>query len=307
MTLIEHLEELRMRIFYSLAYLVAGSLVGFFVASPVIQVLARPFSHLHLRTQEKALRVNVLPDGSWKFADPVSPDMFRGASATRMFFYLPGHSAGAGGEPDFIWGNTLQKPVFFHPLDPFWLYFHTSLIVGLILAIPFVLRQIWLFVSPGLKPAERRAGIGLLAFAGMLFPAGAAMAYFMLSSVLDFLVNFQVMALEPQLEISRLIDFELKVMLAFGAVFELPVVIMFLVFLGVLTPAQLRQYRPYAIAVIALIAMIATPTPDPFSMLIMMGPLIILYEASIWLSAPLAKRRQEAEAAGAAEDNADPA
>lgn len=291
MTLIEHLEELRVRIFYALGFLVLGSIVGFFLASPAIHILARPFSHIQLRTEEKILRVNVQPDGSWKFADPVTADTFRDASSTRMNFYLPQHAANDPA-PDYVWGNSLQKPVFFHPLDPFWLYFNTSLIVGIILAIPFILHQLWLFVSPGLKPSERRTVIPLLLLAGFLFPAGAALAYYMLSTVLDFLVNFQIMSLTPQLEISGLINFEIKVMAAFGLVFELPVVVMFLVFLGVVTPAQLRKYRPYAIVAITVISMIATPTPDPFSMLIMMVPLIILYEISIWLSVPLAKRRE---------------
>ena len=116
----------------------------------------------------------------------------------------------------------------------------------------------------------------------------------MLSMILDFLLNFQIVSMEPLLEITRFVNFELRLMLGFGLVFEMPLVVVFLTAIGVLEPASLRRYRAHAVIGIAVVSMLFTP-PDPFSMLIMMGPLVILYEISIWASVLLARRRAKEE------------
>lgn len=290
MTFTEHLEELRKRLFFSLLFLVLGCIGGSLLAKPAIGLLTLPFRSIKVEPRERILKVAVQSDGSWKFADPVDADLFRNASPTRMDFYLPNRKP--EGKPDFIWGNNLQKPVFFSPLDPVYLFFHTTVFLGFILALPLILHQVWLFVAPGLRPNERRAAIPLLILGSILFPIGASFAYIALKPVLSFLVNFQFISLEPQIEIMRLIGFEMRIMLAFGAIFELPLIIMFLTLLGVVHPNQLRKYRPYAFIAIAAISMVLTPGPDPISMLLMMAPLAILYEVSIWLSLPLARARE---------------
>ena len=106
-------------------------------------------------------------------------------------------------------------------------------------------------------------------------------------------MNFQIINLDPQLEIWRFVKFETQILVSIGIVFELPVIVMFLTLIGVLSPALMRKYRPYAMVGIALFSMGITPGTDPISMLIVMIPLIILYEISIWLSVPLARKREE--------------
>jgi len=288
MTFLEHLEELRVRLILSLIFLLLGCVVGLFSAKHVVQFLVLPFQRIDFRRQDVALKVRVTDDGSLRFAEPVGPDLFKNASSRRLEFYAPETPLDA--KPDFVWGAELNKPIFLNPLDPIMLYFKAALIVGLIVALPFVLHQLWLFVAPGLHLSERRAVLPVLILAGVFFPIGAGFAWLMMSMILDFLLNFQIVSMEPFLEITRFVNFELRLMLGFGAVFEMPLIVVFLTAIGIVTPAMLRQYRPHAIVAIAVLSMMLTP-PDPFSMLLMMGPLLILYEISIWASVIFARRR----------------
>ncbi|NQU42706.1 twin-arginine translocase subunit TatC [bacterium] len=295
MTLLQHLEELRGRLILSVVFLLVGALLGFLLAKPAVGFLVRPFSNIVVEREEKLLRVRVDPEtGVLRVLDPVGPSLFEEVSPYRLGFYLPGTPEDS--EPDLIWGQNLQRPIFLNPLDPITLYFKAAMIVGLMLALPFILHQLWLFICPGLTRKERTILMAMLGLACLLFPAGALFAYFMFSFVLNFLVNFQVMNMEAQLEVFRFINLELRLMLGFGTVFEMPLLVMLLTFLGIIHPRQLRQYRPHVIVGIAIVSMAFTP-PDPFSMLLMMCPLIILYEISIWASIPLARRRATKEEA----------
>lgn len=311
MTLIEHLEELRGRLIISALFVIVGVGLGIFLAKPVAHWLIRPFERIEIKRDEKMLRFRVGKDGGLVCMNMVPSDgvssrtlpgggassktLFSDVSSQRMAFYLP--DTPEKNPPDFIWGNTVQKPIFLNPLDPVTIWFKTAGILGLVIALPFLLWQTWCFVAPGLTKRERKTLIPLLALGSILFPCGALFAYYMFSTILNFLVNFQFMNMEAQLEVTRFFAFELHIMIAFGLVFEFPLVILFLVFLGILHPAQLRKYRPHAIVGMAFAAMVLTPGPDVFSMLLMLAPLIILYEMSIWLSIPLAKKRAAKEAA----------
>jgi len=291
MSFLEHLEELRTCLIFSILFLVGGCVVGLFLARPVVRLLTRPFAAIELKRDEKVLRVRVGEDGALRVIGDADKDLFADVSPYRIHFYLP--DSPEEETPDFVWGYDLQTPVFLSPLDPILLYFKASVIVGLIIALPFILHQVWLFVAPGLRKTERKMVLPILLLGSVLFPLGAAFAYMMLSWVLTFLLNFQILAMRPMLEISRFVNFELRLMMGFGVVFELPLVIMFLTGIGVIEPRQLRKYRPHAIVGIAVVSMVLTP-PDGLTMLMMMFPLIILYEFSIWASAPLARRRREA-------------
>jgi sec-independent protein translocase protein TatC len=310
MTLIEHLEELRGRLIISALFVIVGVGLGIFLAKPVAHWLIRPFERIEIKRDEKMLRFRVGKDGGLVCMNMVPSDgvssrtlpgggassktLFSDVSSQRMAFYLP--DTPEKNPPDFIWGNTVQKPIFLNPLDPVTIWFKTAGILGLVIALPFLLWQTWCFVAPGLTKRERKTLIPLLALGSILFPCGALFAYYMFSTILNFLVNFQFMNMEAQLEVTRFFAFELHIMIAFGLVFEFPLVILFLVFLGILHPAQLRKYRPHAIVGMAFAAMVLTPGPDVFSMLLMLAPLIILYEMSIWLSIPLARKRAAEEA-----------
>ena len=288
MTILEHLEELRFRLLLSIIFLLLGCLGGFALAKPVVRFLVAPFNRIEIRQEEPALKVRVAADGTLRFDDSVTSRTLHDSSSQQIAFYGP--ATPIDGSPDFVWGRAVKKPVFLSPLDPIMLYFKASLIVGLIMSLPFILHQLWLFVAPGLNMTERRAVLPILLLGGVFFPLGSAFAWYMMSMILDFLMNFQSGSMEPMLTITDFVSFELRLMLGFGCVFELPLVVVFLTAIGVLDPSTLRRYRPHGIVGIALISMMFTP-PDPFSMLLMMGPLVILYEISIWASVIFARRR----------------
>lgn len=306
MTLMQHLEELRERLFRVVLFLFVGVAIGFFFAKPVVSFLVRPLHNVEIKGEDKVLKVRVNPaSGEMRLLEttPTSqtalssrtipaapPQPFWLGPLNGIAFYLPGTAPEAA--PDFTVGRQVRKPIFLGPLDPVFLWIKASAIVGIILALPFILWQIWLFVTPGLTRVERKTVLGLLSLAGVLFPLGVTFAYFLFSLVLNFLLNFQVLDMEPQLEITRFIDLEMKMMLGFGMVFEFPVAIVMLTMMGLVTPEQLRKHRKIAILTITVTAMLITP-PDPFSMLLVMLPLFILYEISIWASVPLAKKKAD--------------
>jgi len=207
--------------------------------------------------------------------------------------------------PDFVYGYSLEKPIFLNPIDPVSLWLKTSFFLGLLIALPILLYQVWAFIAPGLMTSEKKVIIPILAFASILFPMGASMAYFGFRMVLQFLLTFLSDSMEPNINVFDLLGLEIKIMLGFGAAFELPIVIMFLTMLGLVTPTKLRAWRSYAIVVNAIIAAVLTPTPDPGTMMLMMFPLVILYEISIWASIPIARKRALADREIYGEDDSD--
>jgi sec-independent protein translocase protein TatC len=179
--------------------------------------------------------------------------------------------------------------------------------IGVVLASPVVLYQIWLFVAPALYKHERGAISGFLFSTVFLFLAGIAFGYFVtLPYMLKFLVKFTVVSLpgiEPMITVTEYFDLTLMVLLGFGLVFELPVLIFFLSIFGIVTPQFLWKNIRYAILVIAIVAAIITPTPDATTMLIFMAPMVALYFIGIAVSAVAVRRKNRqiaAEAAGKA-------
>ncbi len=162
-------------------------------------------------------------------------------------------------------------------------FFRVALTVGIILASPFVIAQLWIFIAAGLKPKERRIFYLLFPFALLLFLAGVAFAYFaMLPVAVPFLTNFMGISALPTLE--NYISFVTNVLLWGGASFELPLIIYGLAKLKLIDAKMLAKNWRIAIVIIAVIAAIATPTPDPINMGIMAAPLLLLYLLSIVLA-----------------------
>jgi sec-independent protein translocase protein TatC len=146
-----------------------------------------------------------------------------------------------------------------------------------VLAAPFVLYQVWLFIAPGLYKHERKAVTGFLFSTVLLFLAGISFGYFiMLPYMLDFLTSFQG-PFRPLISINEYFDFILIVLLGLGVIFEMPVLIFFLALFGIVTPKFLWKNLRYAILIIAVVAAIITPTPDATTMLIFMAPMVALY------------------------------
>src|ERR1700692_265068 len=156
---------------------------------------------------------------------------------------------------------------------------------GVVLAAPFVLYQVWLFIAPGLYKHERKAVTGFLFSTVLLFLAGISFGYFiMLPYMLDFLTSFQG-PFRPLISINEYFDFVLIVMLGLGVIFEMPVLIFFLALFGIVTPKFLWKNLRYAILIIAVVAAIITPTPDATTMLVFMAPMIALYFLGIGVAA----------------------
>jgi len=173
--------------------------------------------------------------------------------------------------------------IFLSPAEAFWADLKVALFVGFLAALPVILCEIWQFVAPGLLPNERGYLFPFLIFSTLLFFAGMAFCYlFALPFALDFLIDYgRRSGITPQISVSMYIDFNLKFLLGFGFVFELPLVMLFLARMGLMTPAFFSQNRKYAVLLAFLIAAILTPTPDIFNQCLMAIPLIILYEVGI--------------------------
>ena len=165
--------------------------------------------------------------------------------------------------------------------SPFFAPLKLAFFVAVVVAMPWLLYQVWAFIAPGLYKREKRLALPLLGSALALFYAGCAFAYFLvLPAVFAFLQKVTPAGVAMMTDINAYLDFVLVVFLAFGSSFELPVALVILVLLGWVTPAQLREWRGYAIVGIFIIAAVITP-PDVVSQLLLALPMIALYELGI--------------------------
>lgn len=189
----------------------------------------------------------------------------------------------------FLDGEKLKT---LNPIAPFMVTLKLAVVVGAIFASPIVIYQIWAFLSPALLPSEKRAIVPSLYFGLLLFLSGVAMAYFVVLPVtLDFTMSFQTEALEPAIEVNAYLSVVVRLLLVFGVVFELPVVILALTYLGLVTPEFLAAKRRHALALITVVSAFITPGDVITITLMMMVPLALLYEVSIYLSRVVVRRR----------------
>src|SRR5271157_1150829 len=196
-----------------------------------------------------------------------------------------------------------QKLIYTHPAGYLNMVITLGVYLGIVLASPIVLYQLWLFVAPALYKHERGAVTGFLFSTVFLFLSGIAFGYFVtLPYVLRFLVSFKGPVV-PMISINEYFDLILMILLGLGLVFELPILIFFLSLFGIVTPQFLWKNFRYAILVIAIVAAIITPTPDAGTMLIFMLPMVGLYFVGMAVSAAVVKKkrkREEAERGGGA-------
>ena len=175
--------------------------------------------------------------------------------------------------------------------------FRVSLIVGLFAAMPFILYQFVLFVSPGLNSAERRYLYALLPTGILVFGLGAAFGYFVLfPPAIHFLFDFGSEVAEAQIRIGSYLRLLISLLLWMGVVFETPLVLFFLSRIGIVTPQQLGRQRRYAIVVAFILGALITPTFDPINQTLVALPIIVLYEVGIWLSKIGARQRNRQRA-----------
>jgi sec-independent protein translocase protein TatC len=183
--------------------------------------------------------------------------------------------------------------VYTNPTDPFNMYLKVGLLGGLFLAMPFILYQVWMFISPGLYRHEKRYVIPFMFATVGLFMAGALFGYKMVyPAALDFLIG-QGQQFKPMITIGEYTDLFLTLILGLGLVFELPILIFFLALMGVVSAGWLWRNLRYSILVIFTIAAVITPTTDILNMCIFAAPMVLLYLVSIgvaWMVHP--KRRK---------------
>jgi len=174
--------------------------------------------------------------------------------------------------------------VYHNPIDPFNMYMKISFMAGCILACPFVLYELWLFISPGLYQNEKRWIVPFMTATIGLFLAGAYFGYrWVYPQSLDFLLGFN-QEFRPLIEINEYTDLFLTVILGLGVTFELPILVMFLSLFGIVSPKFLWKNIRYAVLIIFIIAAIITPTADVLTMCVFASPMLVLYLISIGVS-----------------------
>jgi sec-independent protein translocase protein TatC len=219
MSLVDHLDELRSRLFRCILAVVAGSIVGFYFARDIRNFLLNP-----------------LPNG---VAQVLGPG------------------------------------------DAFAIQLRISIIVGIILAMPVLLYQIWGFVGPGLTPSERKTVRPWIPLALMFFALGVGIAYLVLPYAVQFLLSFTDERLVANLAAGPYFDFVTTMFLAFGLVMEFPILLVGLSRVGIVTSQRLREARRYVLLGIAIFAAIATPGGDLVSPFVLGGTMYLLYELTI--------------------------
>jgi sec-independent protein translocase protein TatC len=249
MPFLDHLEELRVRILWSLGAVAVGALVGVWLT-------------LQFRVMELLVK-------------PIQP-------------YLPN-----------------GKLIFTSPTEAFLVTFKVGLFLGVLLALPVVCYQFWRFVAPGLLEKERRVFVPSVLASLALFGLGAVLAFTLVIPVgLRFFLTFQQGAFQPFISVGQYLSFVMNMTLVFGLVFETPLVVLVLSYLGLLDPATLGKYRRHAVVAIAILSAFLTPSPDALSMMLMFVPFYGLYEASVQAALAIERRRRRARAVA---DHRDPA
>jgi sec-independent protein translocase protein TatC len=234
MPFLDHLEELRWRILWSVGALVGGAVIGFYL-----------LQQFDVFTLLKAPITPYLPDG---------------------------------------------KLFITRPTDAFIITLKLAVVLGAIIASPVIFAQLWKFLSPALYAHERSYIVPALVAGLGLFLAGGLMAYlWVLPAVFRILYGFRVGDIEWIITADAYFGFATQLILAFGLMFQLPIVMTLLASFGLVQPKTFRKQRPIALVLACIVAALLTP-PDVFSMMMMMVPLLVLYEVGILVSAILRRR-----------------
>ena len=190
-----------------------------------------------------------------------------------------------------------EKLVYLNPTEPFNLYLKVAFLAGLFVTSPFVLYQVWLFISPGLYRNEKRYVLPFMFSTVFLFLGGGLFAYKMVyPAALNFLIDYGKQ-FQPMITIGEYTDLFLTIMLGMGVIFEMPILVFFLSMMGIVTPGWMWRNVRYSILVIFIIAAILTPTTDILNMCLFAAPMVGLYILSIgvaWMVHPAQRRARQA-------------
>ncbi|MBW2027553.1 MAG: twin-arginine translocase subunit TatC [Deltaproteobacteria bacterium] len=178
--------------------------------------------------------------------------------------------------------------------EMFLTYIKVAFVTGILMSSPYIFYQLWMFVAPGLYQNEKKYVIPFVVSSTILFVGGAIFGYFVVFPFgFRFFLGFANDYIQALPSVKQYFSFSIKLLFAFGMVFELPVVVFFLTKIGLVTPELLKRKRKYAILLTFVMAAILTP-PDVVTQCMMAGPLIVLYEVSIFI-ARIARRRKAEE------------
>ncbi|MGE5576528.1 MAG: twin-arginine translocase subunit TatC [Syntrophothermus sp.] len=196
-------------------------------------------------------------------------------------------------------GSTLKQMVFLGPSEAFFAQIKIAVAVGAVATLPVALWHVWRFISPSLNRRQRRLSFLLVPICFLLFLGGAAFAYFVIApAALRFFLTFASDNLEAMITVNNYVSFVLGLALPFGLVFELPVLVLFLAWLGVIKPQALARKRRYAVLGIFVLAAVLTPTPDVFTQAMMALPMILLFEISIIITRLVWRKKRKAVVGG---------
>jgi sec-independent protein translocase protein TatC len=226
--------------------------------------------------------------------------------ATAIAFWWYEHGLGefirapyCGLDPELRYGGTDTDGCGLLITDVFggvFIRLKVAFLAGAVLSAPFWLYQLWAFITPGLKRNEKRYGVAFVAVSSLLFAGGAALAYISLAQGLQLLLTLAGDGVVIALTAKDYIGFVLSLLVAFGVSFELPLIAMALNLVGVVSYEALRTSRRWIFFLTIVFAAFVTPTQDPFTMLLMAGPMIVLFELAIQVARIVDRRRAKREA-----------
>ena len=203
--------------------------------------------------------------------------------------------------------GRIQNLVFIKPMEAFFVVMKLSFLIGIVGAMPFILYQVWKYVGVALKKKERKYLIYFGPFSYLLFMAGAALAFLgVMPLAVKFLLSFAKENVQALITLDAYLSFLNNMILAFGLVFQLPLVVLLLSLLGILTPAIMKKTRKFAIVGIFVFAAVITPTTDAVSMMMLAGPVMVLYEISVLICKGVARKRGLVEEEPEEKEEAEP-
>ncbi len=267
MSFLDHLEELRWHLIRATLGIVIAATIAFIFKKFIFDVIIFGPTHMSFPTYEGLCKVSQ------------SLGMTDTTFCAEKFPFIIQNRTVAGQFSAHIW---------------------TSIYAGFIVAFPYVLYQLWSFISPGLKSGERKNSRGFLVIASLLFFLGVLFGYYIVTPLsINFLANYQISdQISNEFDVSSVIAIVRSSAIASGFVFELPIIIYFLTKVGLVTPQFLRKYRKYALVIVLILSAIITP-PDIASQVIVAIPILLLYQVSIYISAVVVKRQNKATAKAA--------
>ena len=308
LSLVEHLDELRTRLIICLVVFLAAFAVCFWQNNRILDIMNRPLAQSaftknsadpleHAARFQQSLKLLSLQlavvSREMSHSNGVDPGLQSQFAALSKQAATTAAAAPKASAP--------RRPVTLGVGEPFTATFKVVSYAALLLSLPLLLYQAYAFVLPAFSPRERQVALPLMALVPFLFVAGVVFAYYMvLPNAIRFLQNFNDDNFDILLQARDYYKFSILVLAAMGCLFQVPIGILAVTRVGIVTPRQLRKNRRYAILIIAIVAMVL-PGQDPVTMLLLMAPLVVLFEGSILLAAFVDRRAARARAREEAE------